>query len=230
MLTQIIHYTKVPERLYKLLPQVIAAQLLDITIVADLDKEHPWILDWNTENYEGGEGRSAAKLWGERLAIAKYEFSEFRPLRLAELSLIYKHKLAWENLAYSCNAYSLILEDDAIIQPALTEFLSNPAIFSDSSWDIVYLGGEFPNRFSRAELYDGKVILQNAPSSNCTDGYLIRTDAAQRLLDHIAKTDYQWVLPLDFELSFLAETLGLNVGHVPTPCILQDKSLPSTVQ
>lgn len=105
-------------------------------------------------------------------------------LSASEQCVTESHRVAWRRLVESGAPYALILEDDAVLSPALPAFLEAVAPLM-AKWEIVRVEtGARRVKLSPALARAGGVALHQAFSDQWgTAGYIINAACAARLLD-----------------------------------------------
>jgi collagen beta-1,O-galactosyltransferase len=102
-----------------------------------------------------------------------------RPLKLGEIGCTLSHLACWQDAAARAEPYTLILEDDAVLQPGfLNDLLEGlDLLIRRRAFDLLYLG-RYPLEPDRPAL-PGFV---SPGYSHCTYGYLLTRQGARLLL------------------------------------------------
>lgn len=226
MLTYIANYVPLKDRL-----DAIATQLTDLGMSYKgviQDEPHADLTGVYTDN---------AFTWHERTRMPFYENEPSRRLRLAEISLAYKHIVFLEALVASNEPAGMILEDDVV----LTDRLLSLVTWLDTyklTYDCIFLGGCCPSKSNLGiqhlfapnlrgnDTHIHTLIKQDHPASRCTDGYIITANAAKKILSTIKP----FVLPIDFELSYHFKHHNMTVFHLKYPVLSQNPAYTSSVQ
>lgn len=215
------HYTKLTNRLPSLLLDLFKHGLKDIHIIGEGDQEDLKDNYANFRNQPNPESR-----WDQKAKIAGYGEVPFKWLRPSDFSLIWKHFEAFRQISASGKKYGIVLEDDCVLHDNFVADVNK--LIQYDGWDWVYGGSEFNNRFGRKLIADGLVSLQNNPTSNCTDCYVITKETCDRILK--VSDPIRSNLTVDFEMSYLAGDLNLNVGHFVNPIVHQNREYDSSLK
>lgn len=210
------HYTALTERVQPLQKQL---------------NKLPWFANWiysydaddsilndalRWRHYDYGDN------WEEKIAIFNYGCEiPSRVLSKSEISLALKHIRAWEAFINNCtnHNYAIILEDDVVLSERFEHEIMTRIIPSmeDNYYGIIFLGESECAASYLHSLNGIKTVRYNTPGSRTTDGYILSKFYAQQLFKNILP----FSLPIDFEMSYLMNRLGLNIGHLEKPIIRQ---------
>jgi glycosyl transferase family 25 len=150
-----------------------------------------------------------------------------RDLSGGELGCILAHRAVYEHIANTELAWSLVLEDDAILSDELTDVLDALLDVADE-WDIIrFLGREKNYRASRRIKplgNSGNMLARTRGTPGGAYGYLVNLHAARRLL---AMTERNW-LPIDTLHGFSWVTGLETLSVVPSP-VLPNDDIPSCI-
>jgi GR25 family glycosyltransferase involved in LPS biosynthesis len=209
MKTYIAHYEPLKER-RKTFSQALAAAHLT---------ECEWITAEPTSNFLSLYTSSPA-VWDYRNNLLNYpDDVPFKKLSRAELSLLFKHYLILEQIASSPDRYGLVLEDDAVFDVStFKSTLKHNILATPSCWDFIFIGSGCNLRIHPSELLVGKTAyLKSHPASKCTDSFLVKKTAAQRILT----TFFPFAFPADFELNFQMFAHSMAVYWWEPPIVIQ---------
>lgn len=119
-----------------------------------------------------------------------------RYLRRKELSCTKSHERVWQTMLDAGQSRALILEDDAVLSPRLTAFLGEIDAF-DVDLIRIETAGRKLRAFAPAATTTGGIELRPFSSTPMgAAGYILKADAARRLLGHPAFRSRQTDLAL----------------------------------
>ena len=141
----------------------------------------------------------------------------FKNLKKSEMSLILKHCNCYSKIISNNLSYSVILEDDVVLEPNFNEKIKE-VINLKKDWDIIWLGTKINHNI----IMDDDTLIQKSfhPSSHYSWAYLISNKAAKKILQYIDINKF--ALPIDWELSWLTYKLNLNVYWFKKPIVNSD--------
>jgi GR25 family glycosyltransferase involved in LPS biosynthesis len=121
----------------------------------------------------------------------------YRRLTPREIAVTIAHVRTLERIGRSAEAWSLVLEDDAILVPAFSAHFDEAVAELPEDADAVYIGSCSGLRV--ADAYPGRRFYRVPhPATKCSDSTLIRRDAAAAA----AKALRPFVLTIDWELNY----------------------------
>jgi len=209
MKTYIAHYKPLKERRETFVNALAAADLT----------ECEWVTAEPTSNFLSLYS-SSPEVWDYRNNLLNYPDNvPFKKLSRAELSLLFKHYLILEQIASSPDRYGLVLEDDAVFDVStFKSTLKHNILATPSCWDFIFIGSGCNLRIHSSELLAGKTAyLKSHPASKCTDSFLVKKTAAQRILT----TFFPFAFPADFELNFQMFVHDMAVYWWEPPIVAQ---------
>jgi len=203
----VVHYTKLVERLTKLIPTLNASGV-DYEIITEGDKEK--FIFWKEDLYsmfdhtENNFNEKISKLWDSNI-------HKFRQLNFAEISCTVKHFLAIKKVAEECPNFGLILEDDVIFEPDFApKFVQNLQDTPDD-WDAIFMGVGCGLSFVTSKLRQenhikGSVFKAEHPATNCAEAYLLKPAMAKKIYDGLP-----FSLVSDWEIAYHLYKNNANV-------------------
>jgi hypothetical protein len=147
------------------------------------------------------------KLTPERTLI-DHPWLRPQPLTPAEISLVLKHRLAWEKIAAGAADCAIVAEDDVIVFDHSFAYLSRIVATLPEDYDYIDLAGGaglFPSR--RDPIVNSFFYKIDPPRDRTSCCAILRKRFAQRML----ASDPQIVLGLDWMLTYLFNLLGAKV-------------------
>lgn len=136
----------------------------------------------------------------------------------ADVSLAYKHIKMYEKIVEKNILTCLILEDDVIFEEDFVNRFNFNLYNLPKDWDMVFIGSGCDLRISPSRLKIGKIsYLKEHPASKCTDSYIIKKSAAEKILSTIVP----FTVPIDFELNYQMYIHNMNVYWWEPPLIRQ---------
>ena len=209
MKTYIAHYTKLGDRKKNLEQLLTGANYKDFCFVTG----EP------TNNFVDTFYSPSPLLWKKRTEGLDYGVAvNYRALSKAEISLLYKHYLMFEKVACGDEDYALILEDDVIFGEEFKEELKSSIEQTPVGWDFIFIGSGCNLRIPPSQLEVNKTsYLKSHPSGKCTDSFLVKQEAAARVLS----TLLPFVLPIDFELNHHMMKHDMKTYWIEPPFVCQ---------
>lgn len=137
---------------------------------------------------------------------------EYRGLNTADISCLSNHVEIYGQISKSPeNPFSLVLEDDVIHERQnIKNDILNIYYNIPDDCDVLFLGGSFPHeRLKTLNIENGNYYLKEPPNTNCSFSYMLSNRVATLLHKHME----EFTLPIDFELNYWFNQLGLNVYH-----------------
>jgi len=173
----VLHYTKLKERRENI-EKSLNNFGINYELVTDFDQENiseEVINEWYSTNEETYNSK-IDPLWG----IAQ---NPFRKLNLAEISCTIKHYLCIKKVAENCSNYGLILEDDVFFVEGFVEKFNYFLSETPDDWGAIFMGCcanlRVPKNLLRQGIHSYPV---NHPASRGGDSYILRKDAAQKII------------------------------------------------
>ena len=158
-----------------------------------------------------------SKSWSEGVNYnVDLPWTQFRQMRMAEISLGIKHYQAWRDIEQNGYDYGIILEDDVIILPDFLENMNHNLSQTPADWDVICFGyGSFMRVPERER---GKTVYpMTPPKIKCTDSYLISGRAAKLMADAVLPFSQ----PIDWEMLYWVNKLDLKVYWWDPPLTMQ---------
>ena len=134
------------------------------------------------------------------------------------------HIKAWRQIARKRLPYALVLEDDAILPPGLSQLLSAIIAALPRGWDMVHLGTEPDRAVCEIAEVGHRKIVQFSRVPPGAVGYLISRAGTQKLLEAEPRV---WPIDTDTRRPWVFE---LNVYGVVAPPIRHNWLMPSTIR
>ncbi len=216
----VCHYTKLLERKKYILNELNKLDNITYEFINNFDKEE---IDNNFFN-------NTKKVWNKKIKNF-YNFS-FRLLKDSEKSLALKHYQALKKMISMNLDYVLIIEDDCKFEKKFINKLGIIIKNLPTDWDI-YIPNSYLELFGYSDnkfiLNPNKLILKRkSPSTAYTLSYLIRKEAAIKLVNEIENNKIS--LPIDFEYNWLFDKLNLNVyWNNGNNSLIRDANLKSSI-
>ena len=127
----------------------------------------------------------------------------FHELQQASVSLFYKHIETWRQIVDGSDDFSLVLEDDAVLDDKFVPKLDNYIAQLPTNFDMMFIGNGCDLHL---DIPPG--TIGSKQSTRCTDSYVISKTCAAKLLKHArAIID----LPIDHWLNERARGLNLMI-------------------
>ena len=218
----VCHYTKLIEREKYILNELNNLKNINYKFINEFDKE---VIDNNFFNCNKKE-------WDKKINNLYSHKCNFRLLKESEKSLGLKHYEALKNMIDMNLEYVLIIEDDCKFEKDFINRLSIIIKNLPNDWDVY-----IPNSYLELFGYNEKrfikdtnklVVKRNNPSTAYTLSYLIKKEAAMKIVNEIEKNKI--TLPIDFEYNWLFYKLNLNVywNNSNTP-LIRDANFESSI-
>lgn len=203
----VAHYTKLTDRRSRL-EQELRRFGLRSTWLTDYDPEEL------TAEVTERSYRRDDELW--RLKTDFYTREPARALRRSELSLALKHLDFYQRVKDGPADCALVLEDDAMLTGDFRDRFDGLFAGAPDDFDFIFIGSgcglRVPNARPSVHFYP-----KLTPAAKCTDSYLIRRQAAERLLSAVPPI----TLPIDFELNYQLHALNMRVYWLEPPIVVQ---------
>ena len=162
------------------------------------------------------------KPWSQGVNYAIPPFPQ-RILKKSEISLSFKHLLAWADICEKELDYGILLEDDVIIFPGLVHDFNEQLKNTPDDWDLIFFGSGDDHRVP--ERTEGRgVYKMTPPRVKCTDSYAVSRKAAEKLRDGLFPVS----MPLDFEMQYFLMKHDLSVYWFEPPLVMQGSQLGTT--
>jgi len=139
-----------------------------------------------------------------------------------EISLFLKHVESWKQIIESKTSYSIVFEDDAILNSEFNSKFNNYMLSAPVDFDIIFLG-------DGCQLHSSSdVLFTKTTVSRCTDSMVISKKGAQKLFMFFnlrykkyynKSTPVEWAI--DFWLNYVIPLLALNVYWVEPTIVTQ---------
>lgn len=147
-------------------------------------------------------------LWTPRMVEMKTDFIEERELKKSEISLEFKHIKIYEDIILNNFDSALILEDDVILDSDFINKFNFNIIHTPKDWDVIFIGNGCDLHIPVEQQKPHTVAYKKEhPASKCTDSYIIKRTAVEKIL----KTIIPFCFPIDFELNYQMFINDLNV-------------------
>ena len=131
-----------------------------------------------------------------------------RQLRKSEISLEYKHIKIYENIIKNDIKSALVLEDDVILDKNFSNNFNLFLSMTPKDWDMIFIGSGCDLTVPPSERKSGVIAYKkDHPASKCTDSYIIKKSAAQKIINTILP----FTFPIDFELNYQMFKHNMNV-------------------
>jgi GR25 family glycosyltransferase involved in LPS biosynthesis len=158
--------------------------------------------------------RKSRWLWRRRTA-ATVRFP-FRPLTPHQIAVTISHIETYRRIAESDSEWTLIFEDDAVLEPEFAERFDEYFSELPGDADFVFIGSCCGLRIDDVE--PGRHFYRKGhPATKCVDSYLIRRSAARTVL----RTITPFVLAIDWELNYQLKRHDLVVYWLEPPLVSQ---------
>ena len=206
MKTFIVHYTRLNER-KDLADFQIAKNNLDAEFITEYDKDvlSEEIIDKFYEKHSSKYESKIEPLWDSN------DF-KYRELNMPEISCTIKHFQAIKKCAEAQGNYSLILEDDAVLNDTFAEQFEQNLSKTPKDWDAIFIGSGCGDWFQQHKLKDAKQVndscfLVKHPATNCAEGYLLKKDVAEKIYNN----SIPFHLISDWELAYQLYNIDAKV-------------------
>lgn len=139
-----------------------------------------------------------------------------------EISLFLKHVESWKQIIESKTSYSIVFEDDAILNSEFNSKFNNYMLLAPANFDIIFLG-------DGCQLHGSlDIVFTKTFATRCTDSMVISKKCAQKLymffnLRYIKykneSTPVEWAI--DHWLNYAIKLLSLNIYWVEPTIVTQ---------
>ena len=201
----VVHYTKLVERLTKLIPTLNASGV-DYEIITKWDKEDITsdnivsLFDSNKENFE----KKISALWDGNV-------HKYRHLNMPEISCTLKHFEAIRKVAEECPNFGLIVEDDVIFDQNFAVNFIQKLQDTPDDWDAVFMGigcglSFVTSKLKQEDHVKGGVFRASHPATNCAEAYMLKPSMAKKIYDGLP-----FSLVSDWEIAYQLYKNNANV-------------------
>ena len=198
LITYVIHYTPLKERKYFQLRH-LDKLALNYHFIEDFDRE---------------------KLSDEDLKIFNTN-----KVKLSMCSNIRKHIDAYKNIINNEYKYSLILEDDAILDKDFVSKLKRGLKQLPDDYDMLFLGNCCNLHIESSKIKPNQFIYKKSRENGgtrCTDSYLVSKKGATKLINYISKLKEGSInMPSDFWLNQVIRDLQLEIYWMEPTIVTQ---------
>lgn len=204
----VTHYTPLMDRKIKLAKDL-----------ADLDMQVQWFEQEPSEADIQELHSNTDALWKKKTQDLDYGGPiPWKYLTKSEISLAYKHIKVYEDMIENGVNTALVLEDDVVFEDDFINKFNFNLMATPHDWDMIFIGSGCDLRIAPHRRENGKVAyLKPHPASKCTDSYLIKQSAADKLY----KTIFPFTMPIDFELNYQMSLHNMHVYWWEPPLIRQ---------
>ena len=162
-------------------------------LMRELPFEARWIEEEPT-NYEDFVCRNKER-WEQNVT----PYAPYRELKKEEISIAYKHFLAYGDIHVNNVKNALIFEDDVVLDIDFVSKFNSYLERTPKDWDLIFMGSGCGLRVPKRDLVDGQIAyLKDHPASKCADSYCITNEAATKIVKSIGC----FTFPVDFELNY----------------------------
>ena len=138
-------------------------------------------------------------LWRHKIELLYSGHHPYRPMKDAEISLVYKHRQVYEKIREQNIQTALVLEDDVLFEEDFENRFNQQLLSSPKGWDCIFPGSGCNLHIPNHDLEPGRTSYRKThPASKCTDSYLITGNFVKRMLE----TMPTHTLPIDYEMSY----------------------------
>lgn len=156
--------------------------------------------------------------WDEKFKkMNQLSYPKKRQLRKAEISLEFKHIKIYQDIVNNNIDTALILEDDAIFEEDFLKKFNFNINATPKDWDFIFIGSGCNLRIDKEVLNSNIAYKKEHPASKCTDSYIIKKEAAAKILETI----FPFTFPIDFELNYQMFIHDMNVYWWEPPIVYQ---------
>ena len=127
----------------------------------------------------------------------------YHGLQQASVSLFYKHIETWRQISDGSDDFSLVLEDDAVLDDKFVPKLDRYIAQLPPNFDMMFIGNGCNLHI---DIPPGTIGLKQW--TRCTDSYIISKTCAAKLLKHVHDTIS---LPIDHWINQRAQGLNLMI-------------------
>jgi hypothetical protein len=134
-----------------------------------------------------------------------------QPLTPGEVSLVLKHRIAWERIAAQDCDYAIVAEDDVVLFDHSLAYLSTVLADLPGDFDFIDLAGGVGLSAVRGDpVVNSHFFKIDPPRDRTSCCAIVRRSFAQRMLE----ADPRVVLGSDWMLTYLFNAIGANVYWV----------------
>lgn len=213
--TFVIHYTKLVDRKANLLDQYDKT-LFDLNFVEEFDAESlsdDLLKEFYDKSYEK---------FNKKVEIWKSNKASYYVMNKAEISCTIKHIKALQYVAKSKEPYSLIIEDDAIPINNRKFYKQFFKLSEQQDWDAIFFGQGMGKDFIKKNtiektFFRKKFVQIEHPATNCLEAYVIKKDAATKILTNILPFN----LVSDWEIAYQFYKFNMNIFWYLPPLFFQ---------
>lgn len=172
----------------------------------------------SNEDYKKYFSFSIEEWYKKHVCLNYNNFHEPRMLKTSEASLAFKHLNIYKNICDNSYKQSIVFEDDVLLENNFCENFNYCLSRTPDDWDMIFIGNGCDLRIPFQDLQKGKIAYHKQhPASKCTDSYVIKLDAAKKILNSINNIN----LPIDFELNYQMYINNLKVYWWEPPLVKQ---------
>lgn len=181
-----------------------------------------WLVDVNVADLSpelvGRYYRGRRWLWWRRSSATRR--TRFRPLLPQDIATAISHIETYERIVEAGAAWTLILEDDALLAPEFGRLFDEYFERVPEDADLIFIGSCCGLRIEHVEpgLH---FYRKDHPATKCGDSYLITARAAEIVL----RTIVPFVLPIDWELNYHLKRHDLVVYWLEPPLVRQGSEI-----
>lgn len=180
----LIHYTKLAERLPKILP-ILDRCGIPYEIITQYDKE-----DINSEMLLSYFDVNETNFINKVSALWDSNIHKYRHLNMAEISCTLKHFIAFNKLAKECPNFGMVIEDDVVFSDSFADSFRKRINETPNDWDAIWFGegcgmSYINTRLANAKKITDNVYLMNHPATNCAESYLLKPSMAKTIYDSL---------------------------------------------
>lgn len=158
------------------------------------------------------------KLWELKVRLGYDHATPYRRLNKSDISLLYKHIMIWKYMVDNNIETCLVLEDDVIFAEGFINDFNFNLHITPKDWDLIFIGSGCGLRIPAHQIKPHSIAYKKEhPASKCSDSYIIKKDAAVKILTNIIP----FVLPIDFELNYHMAIHDMNVYWWEPPIVKQ---------
>ena len=128
-----------------------------------------------------------------------------------------EHLKIYENIYFSNDDYSIVLEDDAILVKNFKERILKLISVLPPDWDIVHFSKGCEGRPQIQCNDNTNLVKMESRNSWTASGYLIKKNTARLLHKNMLPI----ALPIDFELNYIQNLLKMNVYWAADPLVYE---------
>ena len=209
--TYILHCKDLPERKKFIEDQLDKNNFTDVTWYTDDDAR-----DQRGKDLTGTYDGIRPEIFVEKVKVGGWNYLHNPPRALnpAEISLTTKWGKVLQIVGKGSDEYSIIFEDDVILQDNFSDLFFAYLNDTPNDWDVVYMGNG--GNLHPPDIKKNKLAYKmNHPASRCTDSILIKKESAAK----IAEDYFPFDLCCDWEIGYHQAKHNLNVyWWEPTLC------------